>query len=244
MNLNNQTVLVTGGGSGIGLGIARALAEEGCKVAITGRREPRLQEAVSSIQSEHPVLYKTCDVANREQVKELFDWLNEQNLLPLDILANSAGMNISKRMLSNVDPEEFDRVLSVNTTGLFNVIHAAIPGMREKKSGLIVNISSIAGRRALLLAGLPYCASKYAATAIGNFVNLEEAENGIRVTNIYPGEANTPILDDRPTPPPPEKREKMIHPEDIGACVATIAKLPSRCVVSDLVIVPTYQVHA
>lgn len=123
----------------------------------------------------------------------------------------------------------------------FLLIHAALPGMREKRSGRIVNIVSVAGKRVMPIAGLPYCTSKFALSTLGTFVNLEECEkNGIRVTNIYPGEANTPLVDKRPVPPPPEKRAKMLQPEDIAACVAVVAKLPPRAVVQELVIAPAH----
>lgn len=244
MDLQGQRVLVTGGGSGIGLGIAAALAQEGCRVAITGRREERLKNAVASIESKHPVQWRSTDTADREQVSHLFDWLRELGLLPLDILVYSAGMNIVNRSMSNVSPEDFDRVMAVNATGLFNCLYAALPGMREQKNGLIINISSVAGRRIFPLAGLPYSASKYAASAIGTFVGQEEAANGIRVTNIYPGEANTPLLDDRPVPPPADKRVLMLQPEDLGAMAVAIAKLPPRAVVSEMVITPPYMIQS
>jgi NAD(P)-dependent dehydrogenase (short-subunit alcohol dehydrogenase family) len=239
MDLSGKVVLVTGGAGGIGLGIAKAFAAEGCRVAIAGTTEKNLIKAAESAGAQSPLLWRTCDITDRDQVAQLFQWLGDE-LGTADILVNSAGINIANRMMSNIDPAEFDRVMAVNTTGTFNCIHAALPAMREKGSGLIVNISSVAGKRAMLLAGLPYCVSKFATSALGTFLNQEECGNGIRVTNVYPGETNTPILDKRPTPPPPEKRAKMLQPEDIAACVVTIAKLPDRAVVPELVITPPH----
>lgn len=239
MDLSGKVVLVTGGAGGIGLGIAKAFAAEGCRVAIAGTTEKNLIKAVESAGAQLPLLWRTCDITDRDQVAQLFQWLGDE-LETADILVNSAGINIANRMMSNIDPAEFDRVMAVNTTGTFNCIHAALPAMREKGSGLIVNISSVAGKRAMLLAGLPYCVSKFATSALGTFLNQEECANGIKVTNVYPGETNTPILDKRPTPPPPEKRAKMLQPEDIAACVVTIAKLPDRAVVPELVITPPH----
>ncbi|TKJ34677.1 MAG: oxidoreductase [Planctomycetes bacterium B3_Pla] len=239
MDLNGKVALVTGGAGGIGLGIAKAFAAEGCRVALAGTTEENLIKAAESADTPSPLLWRTCDVTDRAQVGQLFEWLDGE-LGPVDILVNSAGVNIANRMMANIDPAEFDRVMDVNTTGTFNCIHAALPGMRQKGSGLIVNISSVAGKRAMLMAGLPYCVSKFATSALGTFLNQEECANGIRVTNIYPGETNTPILDKRPTPPPPEKRAKMLQPEDIAACVVTIARLPDRAVVPELVITPPH----
>lgn len=236
MDLKDKVALVVGGAGGIGGGIANALAAEGCKVAVADLDEEALQKAAES----NPALrVRACDATNREQVAQLLQWLAD-DVGAIDILVNSAGTNVGNRMMANIDPADFDKVMSVNTTATFNCIHAALPAMREKKSGLIVNIVSIAGMRVMPMAGMPYCVSKFATGALGTFVNLEEAENGIKVTNIFPGETNTPIVDKRPTPPPPEKRAGMLQPEDIAACVVMAAKLPPRAVVSELVITPPY----
>jgi len=239
MDLNGKIVLVVGGAGGIGLGIATALAAEGCKVALADTNKEALADAVKVAGGEFPCVSRACDITDREQVSELFEWLDSE-LGPVDILVNSAGINIGDRMMSNINPDDFDRVMKINTTGTFNCIHAALPVMRRKGSGLIVNIVSLAGKRAMLLAGMPYCVSKFATGSLGTFVNLEESANGIKVTNIYPGETNTPIIDKRPSPPPPEKRAKMLQPEDIAACVVTIAKLPPRAVVPELIITPPH----
>jgi len=241
--LKDKVALVTGGGSGIGLGIAVALAREGCRVAISGRNHQKLDQAVQSYDGSPPLVAHTCDVAQREQVAALFDWL-EAELGPPDILVLSAGINVPKRRMAELTPEDWDRIMAVNATGAFNCFHAALPGMRRRGSGLIVNISSIAGKRALELSGPAYCASKFAMTALGLAVRLEERSTGVRVTNIYPGEVDTPLLEERPEPVPPEKRAQMLRPEDIAACVVTIARLPSRAVVPELVIVPAYQNYA
>jgi NAD(P)-dependent dehydrogenase (short-subunit alcohol dehydrogenase family) len=243
MDLNGKIVLVAGGAGGIGLGIAKALAVEGCKVAITDDNEEALINATKAGGGETAFAWQRCDITKREQVSQLFKWLDDE-LGPVDILVNSAGINVGNRMMSNIEPADFDRVMEVNTTGTFNCIHAALPVMRQRGSGLIVNIVSLAGKRAMLLAGMPYCVSKFATSALGTFVNLEECGNGIKVTNIYPGETNTPIVDKRPTPPPPEKRAKMLQPEDIAACVVAVAKLPARAIVPELIITPTHMMIA
>jgi NAD(P)-dependent dehydrogenase (short-subunit alcohol dehydrogenase family) len=244
MELDGKRVLVTGGGSGIGLGIALALAREGCRVAVAGRGEERLRAGVAQFSGDPPILYHPCDVSVRSDVTRLFAWLGQQGLLPLDILVTSAGINIARRKMCELDPADWDRVLAINATGTYNCMHAALPGMRERRDGLIVNISSIAGKRAMALGGPAYCASKFAVTALGTAVGLEERPNGIRVTNVYPGEVDTPILEHRPVPVPAEKRARMVHPEDIAACVVTIAKLPPNVLVPELVITPLYQEYA
>jgi NAD(P)-dependent dehydrogenase (short-subunit alcohol dehydrogenase family) len=240
MTLTNKNILITGGGSGIGLGVALALAHEGCRVVISGRDGRKLQLAAQRFEGGLPLLSRACDIADRGQALALVDWAIE-NAGPLDIVVHSAGINVVKRKMCELDPADFDRVMAVNCTGFFNVLHAVLPGMRQRRDGLIVNISSIAGKRALPLAGPAYCASKFAATALGTAVGLEERPNGIRITNIYPGEVATPLLDQRPVAVSAEQKARMVHPEDVGACVVALARLPANVVVPELIITPTYQ---
>jgi len=243
MELEGKTVLVTGGGSGIGLGIGLALAEEGCRVALSGRTESKLREGAALHSGQPAILTQVCDVADRADVERMFDWVDEQ-LGGLDILVNSAGINIPNRRIDQITPADWDRLIAINATGAFNCIFRALPEMRKRGGGLIVNISSIAGKRALELGGAGYCAAKFAMTAMGTTIGLEERKNGIHVTNVYPGEVNTPILADRPTPVPPEKLAQMLTPEDIASVVVAIAKLPARALVPELVITPLYQGYA
>ena len=237
-SLSGKTALVTGGGTGIGWGIAQALASEGCKAAITGRRGDVLKQAAASWVGQPAIAWRECDVADRHSVGDLFAWA-AKHLGPIDILVNSAGINIKNRMMGNMPPDEWDRVLKVNATGVYNCMHAVLPQMRERKDGLIVNISSISGVRAAAIGGVAYNASKFACAALGISVANEEIPNNIRVTTIYPGEVDTPILEHRPVPVSDERRAKMLLPEDLGAMVVALAKLPPRAHVPELIIKPT-----
>ncbi|MBW3596652.1 MAG: SDR family oxidoreductase [Planctomycetes bacterium] len=240
MTLHNKRAVITGGGTGIGLGIAHALAREGCHVAIAGRREQTLQDAVGAFRGDPPLRFHPVDVADRASVAKLFEWV-EQALGPVDILVNSAGMNVKDRSLTDTKPEEWDRVLAVNATGAFNCMTAVLPQMRQRRDGVVINISSIAGKRATPLGGVAYNASKFAMTALGTSAWLEEAKNNIRITNIYPGEVNTPILENRPQPVSDERKAAMLQPEDVAAVVLAIIKLPPRAHVPEMVIKPTTQ---
>ncbi len=243
MKLSGKTVLITGGGTGIGYGIATALADEGCRVAIAGRREDKLRAAAAAYRGATPLAVHPVDVADRASVGRLFQWAAE-TVGPINILVNAAGLNIVHRLLSETTPEEWDRLMTINATGTFNCLHAVLPQMRERRDGLVINISSVAGKRALRLGGVAYCASKFAMTALGTFAALEVGKDGVRVTNIYPGEVDTPILENRPTPITAEHRARILQPEDVAAAVVMIAKLPPRAHVSELVIKPTTQEFA
>lgn len=240
--MDGKVILVVGGGTGIGLAIGTAFLREGCRVALAGRRESTLR-AADETEGGGAFQVKTCDASDRGEVAELLAW-TERTLGPVEILAYCAGINVPKRLFADVEPEEFDRVLSVNATGAFNCIHAVLPGMRARRAGLIFNIISVSGARTSLLGGLPYSAAKFAQASIGTSANLEAMADGVRVTNIYPGETNTPILDQRPLPPTVERRLEMLQPEDVAAIALAVARLPARAVVAEIVMVPGYSPFA
>lgn len=240
MSLKNQTVVVTGGGTGIGAGIAQALAVEGCRVLIGGRRLKPLQEVARAIDVEHPIKSHVLDVADDTSIQTFFDWADAE-LGPLDILVNSAGINIADRTMAAMKPDEWDQVMRVNATGAYRCMHRVLPSMRKRRQGLVVNISSIAGKRAIALGGVAYCASKFAMSALGTATANEVKEDGVRITNVYPGEVNTPILDRRPVPVSDEHRQSILQPEDIAAVVVTICRLPPRAHVPEVVVKPTRQ---
>ncbi len=238
--LAGKVVAITGGGTGIGSGIARGLAEAGCKVTIGGRRIKKLEEVAGSISGAHPVRTHVIDVASPDSVDAFFADVRE-NVGDVDILVNSAGINIQKRTMAEMDPADWDRVLQINASGAYRCMHQVLPAMRERKDGLVVNISSVAGKRAITLGGVVYCASKFAMTALGTAVSNEVRHEGVRITNVYPGEVNTPILENRPTPVSQEHKDAILQPEDIASVVVTICNLPPRANVPEVVIKPTIQ---
>lgn len=239
-HLQGKVVAITGGGTGIGAGIARGLAEAGCRVTVGGRRLEPLESLASSISGEHPVRAQTIDVADPASVEQFFDGI-ESEIGEVDILVNSAGINIAKRTMAEMSPEDWERVLSINASGAYRCMHRVLPAMRRRKDGLVVNISSVAGKRAITLGGIVYCASKFAMTALGTAVSNEVRSEGVRITNVYPGEVNTPILDNRPAPVSQEHKDAILQPEDIAAVVVTICALPPRANVPEVVIKPTIQ---
>jgi NADP-dependent 3-hydroxy acid dehydrogenase YdfG len=131
--------------------------------------------------------------------------------------------------------------MAINATGPFNCIRHILPAMRQRGDGLIVNISSISGLRASSLGGIAYCASKFALSALTTAAGLEACGEGVRLTNIYPGEVDTPILDQRPQPVSEERRAKILQPEDVAAAVMMVVQLPPRAHVPELVIKPVVQ---
>lgn len=239
-SLKGKIVAITGGGTGIGAGIAKALVAAGCRVAIGGRRLEKLQQVAAEVGGDSSLLCHELDVAQPESIDAFFAAVRS-GLGEPDILVNSAGINIQKRTMAEMVPEDWDRVMAINATGAYRCMHAVLPAMRERKDGLVINISSVAGKRAISLGGVVYCASKFAMTALGTAVSNEVRDEGVRITNVYPGEVNTPILENRPTPVSQEHKDSILQPEDIASVVVTICALPPRANVPEVVIKPTKQ---
>jgi NADP-dependent 3-hydroxy acid dehydrogenase YdfG len=240
--LTNKVALVTGGGSGIGLAVARAFLEHGASVAITGRQESRLRQAAESLQAGKNLFFHAADLAQVEQVKGLARRVEEQ-FGPVDILVNNAGLNVRRRTFRELSPEDWQLLMRSNLDSAYYCIHAVLPKMLERRDGVIINISSIAGKRASPLGGVAYAASKFGMSALGLCLAAEEKDSGIRVCNIYPGEVDTPILEHRPQPLTAEQRQKILQPEDVAAAVLFVATLPPRANIPELIIKPTSQFY-
>jgi NAD(P)-dependent dehydrogenase (short-subunit alcohol dehydrogenase family) len=243
MRLDGKTALVVGGATGIGQATAYAFAREGCRVMIAGRREDMLRAAASAWSGKPPIAYHPADVADLESVRQLVEE-STKDLGHIDIVVNSAGINIVDRSMGKLTPENWSKLLQVNATGAFYLMHTVLPAMRERGDGLIVNVSSIAGKRASLLGGVGYSAAKFAMAALGMTASLEENAHGIRISTVYPGEVNTPILDNRPVPVSEEHRRRILQSEDVADAILMIACLPPRAHIPELIIKPTHQAFA
>jgi NADP-dependent 3-hydroxy acid dehydrogenase YdfG len=235
--LAGKQAVVVGGGSGIGASLARALCNAGSRVAIGGRRLEALQETAKGLS----ISTKSVDIADRGSAASFFEWV-ESTLGSIDILVIAAGINIRNRSMAQMTPEDWDRLIGINATGAYHCMYHALPGMRARKSGTILNISSVAGKRALALGGVGYSASKFAMTALGTCVSNEVAGDGVRVINLYPGEVNTPILDNRPVPVTPEHRQSILQPDEVTELVMAVLNLPDSVHVPELVVKPLGQV--
>ncbi len=240
--LVGKTALVTGGGSGIGRESARALAGEGCRVAIAGRTESKLRETCALAGTDARMGFRACDVSGPDDVKALVQWATRE-LGRIDILVNNAGLNIKKRAVRQLTPESWQQLIRTNLDGAFYCIHYVLPQMLERRAGLIINISSTAGKRATPLGGAAYAASKFGLSALSLCLGMEEKDDGIRCCAIYPGEVDTPILEQRPTPVTDEQRQRILKPEDVAAAVVFVASLPPHVSVPELIIKPTVQAY-
>ena len=244
MKSTGQTAVVTGAGSGVGRAIALKFAAEGWKVALVGRGVAALEEtrALASpptapgVNVQHPVSSVSvfpCDVQDAVAVDAMAAAVLEQ-FGHVDVLVNSAGINVRKRALREVSLDDWNTILFTNLHGAFYCVRAFLASMRARGSGTIVNINSDTGKIARDLAGVGYVTSKFGMTGLAQAINAEERAHGIRACSIFPRDVNTPLLDKRPQPPSAEVRAKMIQPEDMAACVWLAATMPHQVIVEEI----------
>jgi NAD(P)-dependent dehydrogenase (short-subunit alcohol dehydrogenase family) len=233
-----QSAVVTGAGSGVGRAVALELARQGWQVALVGRRAAALEETAQlSGAARMRMLACPCDISHAQEVEAMGNRVMSA-FEKVEVLVNAAGTNTPQRCLAELSFENYQRIVETNLTGAFLCTQEFLPGMRLRHSGTIVNIVSDAGKIANAKAGPAYVASKFAMAGLTQAINAEERAHGIRACAIFPGDINTPILELRRSPPPPEARDKMLQPEDIAACVMLAVNLPPRAIVEELVVRP------
>lgn len=236
--LNGRLAWVAGGSRGIGLESALALARAGARVVISGRDAQQLADAVATA-PELELQAVAMDVADRGTVFAAAATI-QQRFGAVDILVNSAGLNVARRSWRQIDPADFERVVAVNLTGSMYCSLAVLPQMRRQRSGQIINIVSWAGRFVSAMTGPAYTAAKHAVGALTMSLNSEECVNGIRACAIYPGEVATPMLQARAVPPTPQELARMLQPEQVAAAVRFVAEMPATACVNEILISPTW----
>jgi NADP-dependent 3-hydroxy acid dehydrogenase YdfG len=238
-----RRALVIGASGGIGRAVAATLLQMDFGVALVGRDPDKLKHALAEC---GPVaqgaLVLPCDVTDRTQVQTMVEQaLDEMGFIDLVVFA--AGVNVRQRSLRSLDPADWDRVISTNLTGVYNVLHFVLPSMRTRGRGLIVQISSLSGLRASTVSGVAYSAAKFGQSALGICLGREERGRGIRSTVIHAGEVNTALLDVRAGRPGDagcdSRRQNILQPAEIAATVRFLADLPGNAHVPELVIKPT-----
>ncbi|MBN9583740.1 MAG: SDR family oxidoreductase [Afipia sp.] len=239
-NNKNKVAWITGGGSGIGLAGAQALAKDGWTVVISGRRKEVVDEAAAAIvKAGGKAEAMALDVASAADAEKVARAIVAK-YGRIDLLVNSAGLNVPKRSWQEVTTEGWDKVVDVNLNGLMYCIHAVLPTMRAQKDGCIINVASWAGRHVSRLTGPAYTATKHAVVALTHSFNMEEFGNGVRACCLSPGEVATPILKLRPVPPSAEDMARMLQPEDLGRTIAFVASMPPHVCINEILISPTW----
>lgn len=238
-DLTGKVAWITGAGSGIGEAAAIALAQAGMRVAISGRSVNKLQALADAWPVASPPLIVALDVSDRNAVAAAAQQVQSE-LGSIDLLVNSAGINAKERNWHNVSLDDWDAVIRIDLDGAFYCAKAVLPAMKEQGEGLIINISSWAGKHVSVVTGPAYTAAKHAMNAMNESINMEMGIHGIRACAICPGEVATPILEQRPVPPSPEDRARMVQSEDCGDIVRFVAELPVHVCINELTVSPTW----
>jgi NAD(P)-dependent dehydrogenase (short-subunit alcohol dehydrogenase family) len=234
-----RIALVSGAGSGIGRAVALRLVADGWSVALAGRRADALAAtiALAAKGDQERLASFPCDIGRAAAVQAMAAAV-EARLGPVDALVNAAAVNIPRRSLEALTLEDYTRLIDTNLHGAYHLAQAVLPSMRRRGAGTIVNINSEAGRAASAKAGAAYVMSKFGLAGLTQAINAEERGRGIRACSIFSGDVNTPLLDQRPQPPPAEARIHMLQPEDVAACVCLALALPPRAILEELVVRP------
>jgi NAD(P)-dependent dehydrogenase (short-subunit alcohol dehydrogenase family) len=228
MKLNGKTAVVTGSTKGIGRAIAEALMREGMNVCVSARKEDEVQKAVEELGDvgEGGVAGVVCDVREYEEVKAMMAHAAAE-FGGVDVLVNNAGIGKFSRVEAT-SPEDFRAVLETNVCGVFYCCHEAIPQMKARGGGYIINISSLAGVNAHPQMAA-YNASKFGLNGFSEALMQEVRQDNIKVSYIMPGSVNTSFGNDTPS----EANSWQLQPEDIALVVLDLLhhderSLPSR----------------
>ncbi|HLI98941.1 MAG TPA: SDR family oxidoreductase [Bradyrhizobium sp.] len=231
---------ITGGGSGIGEAGAEALAANGWTVVVSGRRKDALDAVVAKIVNNGGAAEAIpLDVSIAAEVEKAAERILTK-YGRIDLLVNSAGINVPKRRWADLELEGWNRLVEINLNGVLYCMRAVLPAMRSQKDGCIINVASWAGRHVSKMPGPAYTTTKHAVLALTHSFNMDECVNGLRACCLSPGEVATPILNMRPVVPSEEEQAKMLQPEDIGRTIAFVASLPPRVCVNEILISPTW----
>src|SRR5438874_419668 len=239
-NNGKRVAWVTGGGSGIGESGAEFLAADGWIVVISGRRKQELDRVVANITKKGgKAEAMALDVSNKDDVSKAAEAIVAKHGR-IDLLVNSAGINVPKRSWADMALEGWDKVVDINLNGVLYCMRAVLPAMRKQKDGCIINVASWAGRHVSKMPGPAYTTTKHAVLALTHSFNMDECVNGLRACCLSPGEVATPILKLRPVVPSEQEQAKMLQPEDCGRTIAFVASMPPRVCMNEILISPTH----
>lgn len=233
-SLRGKVALVTGGSRGIGLAIARALVADGARVAVTGLSSAHLSAARPRLEAAGPGSAETlqADVRKPADMNRAVE-ATVARFGGLDILVNNAGVGTFKNV-ADMEPAEWASIIDTNLTGVYNACHAAIPPMRARGGGYIINISSLAGKNSFAGAAA-YCASKAGLNAFSEALMLEVRYDGIRVSYVMPGSVATGFNDGDET----KGADWKTSPDDVADVVMGLLRSDARSIPSRVELRPS-----
>ena len=210
------------------------------RVVVSGRRTQELERVVANIAKKGGKAEAIAlDVSNKAEVNKAAEQILAKHGR-IDLLVNSAGINVPKRSWADMELEGWDKLVEVNLNGVLYCMRAVLPAMRKQKDGCIINVASWAGRHVSKMPGPAYTTTKHAVLALTHSFNMDECVNGLRACCLSPGEVATPILKLRPVVPTEAEQAKMLQPEDCGRTIAFVASMPPRVCMNEILISPTH----
>lgn len=237
-DLRGKVIVVAGASSGMGWAIARAAAASGAAVIAAARRTAALNDLAAAVRATGgAIITVPTDATDRAACGQLVTVALTTHGR-VDALINAVGTNIPRRTLDELTPDSWTEMIATNLTAAFNLTQAVMPALREQGDGLLVHIASAAARKPDK-SGVAYQASKAGVSSLAHGAMEEERERGVRVTVIYPGLTDTPLVLKRPTPTPPEVLARALQPEDVAAACLFVLALPPRAHVPELVLYPS-----
>ena len=234
MILKAKNAIVTGGTKGIGRAIAEALRRESVSICIAARHQSEIDETIKELNQgdEGRAIGFVCDVRDYDQVRALVDYTVKE-LGGLDILVNNAGIG-SFQKVEDTTPEDFRAVLETNVLGVFHCCHEAIPQMKRRGGGYIINISSLAGVNAHPQMAA-YNASKFGLNGFSEALMQEVRHDNIKVSYVMPGSVNTEFGGDSPS----DEKTWQLTPHDIARVVIDLLHHDDRALPSRVEIRPS-----
>lgn len=233
---NNRRVLITGASSGIGKETALAFAQAGYDLILVARSIEKLQAIADKAKTFGvQATVHTIDLAEVARVKPQLQALIEQHSF-VDVLVNNAGIGYTQP-LAETGLEDWQRVMDLNLTSVFQCIQAVVPSMRDRGQGVIINVASAAAHSAFPDWGA-YSVSKAGVVSLSRILAAEERGNGIRVITITPGAVNTALWD-TDTVQADFDRNSMLTPDIVAASIVHAATMPQNAVIEELTLMPS-----
>ena len=233
MNLTSKIAVVTGGTKGIGFAIAESLAKAGASVFVCSRTRSDVEQAVERLSAFGQAAGKLCDIRVEREVEAVFQSC-EKRFGGVDILVNNAGMGIFGKTVEEMSGDEFRQTLETNLFGVFYACHHAIPLMKQRGGGYIINISSLAGQNAHPKMAA-YNASKFGLNGFSEALMQEVRHDNIKVSYVCPGSVNTHFGGDTPT----DEKAWQLQPADIALTILNLLAMDGRALPSKIEIRPS-----
>lgn len=232
--MENKVIWVTGASSGIGLSLIEKLCKEKSIIIATSSTKKKLEKIVTEDNKPY-VHLEPGDLSNPDMCQVIADKIVKK-FGRIDVLVNNAGINITDRLLRDLNPAGIDTLIDGNLKSMFYTSLSVLPSMRRQRYGLLIHLSSWTARWNLKVSGAGYSSAKSGIVSLSTSINQEEHHNGIRSSVLFPAEVNTPMLNARKEQLSAKEKNKMLTSSHVADAIAYIASTPPNVVINEMVI--------